>query len=348
LEMSAHVNKTSSALASSTGDDVAHLIALDWGTSSLRAYLMASGGRVVEHRSKPWGIMHTPDGDFAKALLGIAGDWIERMPNAAIVAAGMIGSKQGWHEVAYRSCPVGLTELAAGIEAFAATDRVRLHVVPGVAKLGELPDVMRGEETQIIGALEQAPNLSAGAHLVMPGTHSKWVRIRKGVIESFITYMTGELFAVLRDHSILGRPMRETAEPVAGSSSQNAYRAFARGISTVRASGAAGLLPLLFSARTLHLTGQLGAADSVDYLSGLLIGEELRCGLAQRSAVDNSPLALIGDPTLCDRYQRAFDLFGISEVPMLIATSPTGLWRIAMAGGLLQSRDSVIGTELGS
>jgi 2-dehydro-3-deoxygalactonokinase len=346
--MSAHVNKTSSALASSTGDDVAHLIALDWGTSSLRAYLMARGGRIVEQRSKPWGIMHTPGGDFAEALQAIVGDWIERMPNAAIIAAGMIGSKQGWHEVAYRSCPAGLTDLAAGIEAFAATDRVRLNVVPGVAKLGDLPDVMRGEETQIIGALEHAPNLSAGGHLVMPGTHSKWVRIRKGVIESFQTYMTGELFAVLRDHSILGRPLREAAKPVAGSSSQSAYRAFACGVSTVRARGATGLIPLMFSARTLHLTGQLGAADSVDYLSGLLIGEELRCGLAQRSTVGDTPLALIGDPVLCDRYQRAFDIFGISNVPMLIATSPVGLWRIAMAGGLLQGRDSAIGTEFSS
>jgi 2-dehydro-3-deoxygalactonokinase len=321
------------------------LIALDWGTSSLRAYLMANGGQIVEHRSRPWGVMHTPDGDFAKALQGVAGDWIERMPNAAIIAAGMIGSKQGWHEVAYRCCPVGLADLAAGIEAFAVTDRVRLHLVPGVAKRGEIPDVMRGEETQIIGALEQAPKLNAGAQLVMPGTHSKWVRIREGAIENFITYMTGELFAVLRDHSILGRPLREAAEPVAGCASRGACREFARGVSTARASGVTGLIPLLFSARTLHLTGQLDAAGSVDYLSGLLIGEELRCGLTQRSTVDAPPLMLIGDPKLCDRYQLAFDIFGISDVPMLITTSPVGLWRIATAGGLVKSGNTAIETE---
>jgi 2-dehydro-3-deoxygalactonokinase len=240
--------------------------------------------------------------------------------------------------------PVG----AGFVNSLARADRVRLHVVPGVAKRGEIPDVMRGEEMQIIRALEQAPKLNARAQLVMPGTHSKWVHIREGVIENFITYMTGELFAVLRDHSILNCPLREAAESVAGSGPRGAYREFVRGVSTARVSGVTGLISLLFSARTLHLTGQLDAAGSVDYLSGLLIGEELRCGLAQRGTVGAPPLTLIGDPKLCDRYQLAFDIFGISDVPMLIATSPAGLWRIAMAGGLVQSGDSAIETEFNS
>jgi 2-dehydro-3-deoxygalactonokinase len=324
------------------------LIALDWGTSSLRAYLLAEHGDVLEERAQPWGIMRLPDGDFAKAFRAMAGEWLDRHPRLPVIAAGMIGSAQGWREVPYQPCPAGFRDLAAGLCAVAAGDGVTLHIVPGVKQEAGLPNVMRGEETQVIGALEIMPAMHDSARLVMPGTHSKWVDVRQGRIQSFTTSMTGELFAVLRDHSILGRPARDAALQAQGSGKPTgaaatgsgqqgteASASFARGVATARDSNPPGIMPLLFSARTLVLTGALAAADSLDYLSGMLIGEELRCALAHRGAADgHMPAALVGDPALCRRYAQALALYGLAEVPIIDATSKAGLWRIAAGAGL--------------
>jgi 2-dehydro-3-deoxygalactonokinase len=144
--------------------------------------------------------------------------------------------------------------------AFPATGRARLHIVPGVIQRGAVPDVMRGEETQIVGALERVPGLGAGARLALPGSHCKWVTVESSVIRSFTTYLTGELFAVLREHSILGRPAREASQhaaaggPVPGVAS---WESFDRGVIAARDSAPAGATALLFSTRTLVLTGQL-------------------------------------------------------------------------------------------
>jgi 2-dehydro-3-deoxygalactonokinase len=324
------------------------LVALDWGTSSLRAYLLGDDGDVLQERAEPWGIMRLPDGDFAKAFRAVAGEWLDRHHALPVIAAGMIGSAQGWREVPYRPCPAGFRDLAAGLCAVPATEGVTLHIVPGVRQEAGVPNVMRGEETQVIGALERAPALRDGARLVMPGTHSKWVKVRQGRIESFTTSMTGELFAVLRDHSILGRPARDAALRAQGSGQPGdigqhgpAVRddltsaSFDRGVAAARDSHPVGVTPLLFSARTLVLTGALAAADSLDYLSGLLIGEELRCALARGAAEEEGlPLALVGDPALCRRYRHALGLNGIADVTIIDGTSKAGLWRIAVGAGL--------------
>ena len=328
------------------------LIALDWGTSSLRAYLLADRGDVLAERAEPWGIMRLPDGDFAKAFRAIAGDWLDRHAALPVIAAGMIGSAQGWREVPYQPCPAGFRDLAAGLRAVEAGDGVTLHIVPGVKQEADLPsvlpNVMRGEETQVVGALERVPALFDSARLVMPGTHSKWVDVRQGRIQSFTTSMTGELFAVLRDHSILGRPARDAARkaqesgkpagadaPGSRQPGAQASTSFAQGVVAARDSDPPGIMPLLFSARTLVLTGALAAADSLDYLSGMLIGEELRCALAHRAAADGPmKLALVGDPALCRRYTQALALYGLAEVPIIDATSKAGLWRIAVGSGL--------------
>ena len=154
---------------------------------------------------------------------------------------------------------------------------------------------------------------------MLPGTHSKWVEVRDGRIEGFHTFMTGELFSALRQHTILGRPARDAADaPSAGGA------AFRRGLEEARIS-AEGLAPLLFSARTLVLSGQLPAPDSLDYLSGLVIGDELRCALPQ----DQRALALIGDKALCDRYRLAMAEFGVTEAPTIEGATEAGLWQVA-------------------
>jgi 2-dehydro-3-deoxygalactonokinase len=309
----------------------ARLIALDWGTSSLRACLLGESGAMIEARQQPWGILHLPEGGFAAALQGVAGDWLGARPGLPVIASGMVGSAQGWREAPYAACPADATALAGQLIGFEALPGVQLHIVPGVRSAGERPDVMRGEETQIVGVLAQQPALARRSSLVMPGTHCKWVRVEGGRIVAFHTFMTGELFALLRDHSILGRPARE-----GGGGTVRSDDAFERGVLAILRQGAAGATALLFSTRTLVLGGQLQAADSLEYLSGLLVGEELRCALPATADLVDAPLVLVGDAALCERYQRALALF---ERPALVAeagAAPAGLWQIAMQAGLLR------------
>lgn len=301
---------------------MARLLALDWGTSSLRACLLGEGGTVVEERHRPWGLLHLPEGGFGAALQGVAGDWLGTLP---LIASGMVGSAQGWREAPYAGCPADAAALAAQLLRFEALPGIELHIVPGVRRAGPRPDVMRGEETQVMGLLAQQPALSARSSLVMPGTHSKWVQVEDGRIVDFHTYMTGELFALLREHSILGRPAREAGNtPASGD-------AFERGVAAVRAAGAAGATALLFSARALVLGGQLRAADSLEYLSGLLVGEELRCALAEHGVQAS---VLVGDAALCARYQRAMALFGCSAQTAGEGAAAAGQWQIARQAGL--------------
>jgi 2-dehydro-3-deoxygalactonokinase len=314
------------AAAGAAGDP--RLIALDWGTSSLRAYLLGAAGQVLEARHRPWGILHLPeDGErgFAAALQGIAGDWLAAAPGRPVIAAGMVGSAQGWREAPYAGVPADAQALAERLLRFEALPGVPLHLVPGVRLGGARPDVMRGEETQIVGLLARQPALAAGARLVLPGTHGKWVRIDDGRIADFHTYLTGELFALLRAHSILGRPAREAGGAVASD------EAFDAGVAAVRDGGAGGATALLFSARTRVLAGLLPAAHSLDYLSGLLVGDELRCALP---GSDGVPLWLVGDAALAARYRRALALFGREATVADGDAAAQGLWQIARRAGL--------------
>jgi 2-dehydro-3-deoxygalactonokinase len=300
------------------------LLALDWGTSSLRAGLLCADGRALESRQRPWGLLHLPEGGFVAALQGIAGDWLAAAPGLPAIAAGMVGSAQGWREAPYVEVPADAEALAGRLLRFEAWPGVTLHVVPGVRRGGARPDVMRGEETQIVGLL--GPQAGADMRLVLPGTHSKWVRVDQGRIVDFHTYMTGELFALLRTHSILGRPAQ------AASGGEPSDDAFDAGVKAVRDGGPAGASALLFSARTRVLTGQLPAAHSLDYLSGLLVGEELRCALPE--AGEGPTLQLVGEATMCARYQRALALFGRHAAVADANAAVQGLWQIAHRAGL--------------
>jgi 2-dehydro-3-deoxygalactonokinase len=307
---------------------VPRLIALDWGTSSLRAYLLGERGEVLEQSVKPWGIMRTSKRSFAKVFTAMVGGWRRRWPDLPALASGMIGSAQGWCEAPYVLCPAGLQSLAAGLVGVTEGGRIQMHIVPGVVQEGAIPDVMRGEETQIIGAMELDSRLRQLARLVLPGTHSKWVELRKQRIQSFSTYMTGELFAVLRDHSILGRTVPAGATPGAS------WAAFERGLMAVLESGTNGGFSRLFSTRSLALRGRLRPEESLDYLSGLLIGEEMRC--ATHRFNKGVTLAIIGEDSLCERYRRALALFGFGDASIIANASAIGLWRIANASGLVQ------------
>jgi 2-dehydro-3-deoxygalactonokinase len=287
-----------------------HLIAVDWGTTSLRAYLLGPPGTVLDAREAPRGIMR--DDRFAAVLDGATVGW----PTAELptIASGMIGSLQGWVRAPYVPCPASVDDLA---RALTPLPDGRGHIVPGLTSPADPPDVMRGEETQIVGALALRPALAASSCLLLPGTHAKWARVADGRVVDFRTFMTGELFAVLRDHSILGRPARDTAAVASDD-------AFALGVRAAQ-EGSEGLAPLLFTARTHVLAGRVEAAASLDFLSGLLVGDELRSGLAAFGVPD----ALVGDPALCARYAAALAILGHAPAPVVDHAAPAGLWRIA-------------------
>ncbi len=194
------------------------LIAIDWGTTSARAYRVGASGAILAARDAPLGIQNVHGDGFAAALDQLLGDW--RATAAPRVACGMIGSRQGWAEAPYADCPVDLAGLGG---ALARTPGGELAIVPGRAVVDPagVPDVMRGEETQLAGAFWPDDDRVLA---VLPGTHSKWAIVERGRLQTFATFMTGELYAVLLDHSILGRMAERDREPTA-----SARSAFARG-----------------------------------------------------------------------------------------------------------------------
>jgi 2-dehydro-3-deoxygalactonokinase len=303
-------------VAPSSPRAAAELIVLDWGTTSLRAYLLGGDGQILERRAEPLGILHVPHRDFVAAFDRVTADWRRAHPGISALACGMIGSAQGWRETPYVPVPAGAAEVAhALVDAPAAG----LRIVPGVAQRGAHPDVMRGEESQVIGALARHSDLARRSLIVLPGTHSKWVRVVAGRIDAFTTYVTGELYALLRERSTLGRLALERPD----ASHAERAAAFADGVRHARDAG--GLAPLLFGVRARALVGDLPAGASLDYLSGLLLGDEVRSGLAAAGPPD----ALAGDPTLCSRYADALTHFGVAGVPVLGDPAPVGLWTIA-------------------
>jgi 2-dehydro-3-deoxygalactonokinase len=306
------------------------LIGVDWGTTSARAYRIDAEGAVIEMRAAPLGIQQVR-GDFAGALATLLGNW--RQESVPRLACGMIGSRQGWIEAPYVECPAAAASLARGI--VETPDRA-LTIVPGLVDRDDegVPDVMRGEETQIVGAVagDASPALA-----VLPGTHSKWAIVRDGAIASFATYMTGEVYAVLREHSILGRMAEMNSQALDPQPSAGA--AFARGVRAALADGGAAdsLLHRLFGARTLALRADLAPEDTSDYLSGLLIGSEVAAGRgwARRRGLEASSALLVGSPALCIRYAAALHEGGMAAERGPDDAAARGLWRIASTAGLV-------------
>ena len=278
------------------------LLAVDWGTTALRGALLAEGGVVLAERSSPRGLLSVPAGGWRAAFEAEFGDWLAACPDLPCLMAGMVGSRQGWAEAPYCACPAGPLDLVAQL---LWLQPGRLAIVPGLStEAGGLPDVMRGEETQVFGALALL-GLS-DATLVLPGSHSKWVTVQGGCITGFATHMTGECFALFRQHSILARTLPATG--AAAAAEAWVPEAFDRGV--LQAQTAGGLLHHLFAVRALSLFDRLDAASGASLLSGLVIGEELRAqALPARARV--SGVVVIGSATLSTRYHRALGLLGV-------------------------------------
>jgi 2-dehydro-3-deoxygalactonokinase len=272
------------------------VIAVDWGTSQLRAYRLDAQGNAVESRERPEGILAVPPGGFPAALDAITQGW-ERDADRVLMS-GMVGSRQGWLEVPYVDCPADLPAIARGVRPVDWRKGSQALICPGLTcrDADGVPDVIRGEEVQVMGALAFHADRGVGA-ILMAGTHSKHVRVEGGTIAGFATHMTGEVFAVLKAHSILGRTMEEAQGP--GDAS-----VFAAGVA--RSGQGGGLLHHLFGVRARVLLGDMPGRAAADYLSGLLIGHTIR------AANPKPPVLVIGAPAVAERYVAAC---GLLEIP---------------------------------
>lgn len=267
------------------------MIAVDWGTSSLRGARLDDAGQVLEEKSAPLGILNVLNGDFAGTFSAQFGDWM-KSPDILCLISGMAGSRQGWEEAPYAPCPAGPVELVKHLRWI---ERGRIALVPGLSDTQrDVPDVMRGEEVQIFGAMRLA-GLSDGL-FVLPGTHSKWATVRGGKVVGFRTFMTGEAYGLFSQHSILARTSDSNA-PLDDA-------AFLQGVK--RAGEDGGLLHHAFGVRALGLFDRLTPAQSASYLSGLLIGEELR----HQTLAQGSDVVVIGASALVERYALVLESKG--------------------------------------
>lgn len=342
------MSQLSSGLPGASTPDGPRLVALDWGTTSARAYLLDGAGEVLDAVPTGRGVLAVTDrlttaqdrrAAFEDEFERMCGRWLDEHPAAPVLASGMVGSNQGWADVPYQRLPQDLRALAGALTEI-PTRRGPVHVVPGLLVDADLPQVMRGEETQILGVLESTAGTedtgaSAERVVVLPGTHTKWVRVDGRRVVDFLTVMTGEVFGLLTRHSILGRLARHRDSPD--------LEAFDRGVRTsLSTDPGVGVLATLFSARTLPLTGRLAGEQVEDYLSGLLIGAEVTSCVRRWLPAGASPgtrpveVLLCGEPELCRRYQRALRLFGL-EAPVVTGGVVTrGLHSIALSAGLLE------------
>ena len=264
---------------------------VDWGSSALRIWLVDAGGRILAQRRAPQGIGQLGGRAPLEVLDACIGGMVPA--DVPLLAAGMAGSRSGWREAPYATCPATLADWAG--TALAAPGRAGALVLGGVAQETPRHDVMRGEELLVFGAARLLGIDSFRACL--PGTHGKWVRYQAGAIREFATAMTGELYALLRSHGLL-------AAVCADGSVQVNAQAFAHGLD---AGATTPLASALFGVRAKVLLGALEAADAADYLSGVLIGHEVH---AFARANDDAPLLLMADEPLVDRYTTALARMG--------------------------------------
>ena len=258
-------------------------IAVDWGTTNRRAYLIDSAGKEAQDFEDGKGVLSVAQGGFPAAIAEIR----ERLGDKPLLMAGMIGSNRGWKEAPYVPCPAGIDDLVAQL----VWAGEREAIVPGVSFLGKgRADVMRGEEVQLLGALSDGVVESDGL-VCHPGTHNKWTSIHRGRIHDFRTVMTGELFSLLKEHSIL-------ADLLKGSVSDNQiFRDAAR-----HAIFNESLPAELFSIRASVLLGPMKKEDAASYASGLLIGTDVRIGL---QVPTGAQIMVMGRPELTRLYVAA-------------------------------------------
>ncbi len=273
-------------------------IVADWGTTRFRGYLV-EGETILDRVSSDEGVSALKSGEHRDVFLRQCGRWLEAEPDAPVLLVGMVGSREGWVVAPYATCPADAAEIARSMIPVDLGGGRQAHIVPGLTcePAPGAADVMRGEETLVLGA-------GVGDGVVcLPGTHPKWIEMRGGEIARFATYMTGEMYALLREHSMIGRPATEPGDPAG----------FERGLEAARRNEGdqrVGLLHLLFAARAAVVSGRMDPSLLGPYLSGLLTGDEIAGALAQFPGT--SSVMIVADSPRADLYVDALGRRGIT------------------------------------
>jgi len=280
-----------------------YFIAGDWGTSNLRLYLCeyqnGSESRILDTRYGP-GISQI-SGDFEDKFFSLCQDWLDRNGAMPVLLSGMVGSTIGWKDAPYLSCPVSVEEIAEGRVSFAARG-IEFSILAGLRTTNPLgtPDVMRGEELQMLGWMKTQANKIDSKLFALPGTHNKWTQVKNNTISNFLTAFTGELFALLRNNSIL----------VTDQNTISFNRdVFIQGIHAIERLGEAQLVHALFATRSKQVLGEMASTDALSYLSGLITAADILGAMRVFDVSDS--VTVIGEPTLTDHYMTALEHFGI-------------------------------------
>lgn len=265
----------------------ASYLIVDWGTTNFRAFVMDAQGQMLDKKELPMGLLQVEDGDFAKALEGVLSGWLENYKSLPIYMAGMVGSQLGWVNVEYATTSIDDVGLLKNVHSFSLPWGPKAFIIPGVSHQTETGayDVMRGEEVQLFGLAKIVKQSSLDA--ILPGTHSKHASFVSGKMTRFASFMTGELFSVISKHTILGKGLPEQVD---------SQVAFLKGVKEGQQTDS--LTSTLFAARTHRLFKNIEENEVLDYLSGLLIGNELK-------SIKDNHVFLVGGKGLCDRYKMA-------------------------------------------
>ncbi len=281
----------------------ASFIAGDWGTSNLRLYLCDAQGIALDGRTGPGAA--DSGGHFPDILQSLIGPWAASSPTLPTVLSGMVGSNIGWTEAPYVACPALPEQIA---DACVALCDGRVHIVPGLSCSNRFnaPDFLRGEETQILGALNLIESLRQERRLLcLPGTHTKWVVLQDGAVREFFTAPTGELFALVCEHSVLLRRHGRTAAAAVDGDG------FTKGLAHFDEFPQAQLLHRLFECRSRQLSGEFSLPAATGYLSGLLVASDVQGALAALTElIAARSVYLIGAPELTRRYAAALGRHG--------------------------------------
>jgi 2-dehydro-3-deoxygalactonokinase len=273
-------------------------ILVDWGTTRFRGYLI-EGEAILDQVEAEEGVSALARGQHQGVFRRHCGPWLEREPDLPVALVGMVGSREGWVEAPYASCPAGPAEVAARMIEIDLGAGQRGHIVPGLScePAPGAADVMRGEETLAFGS-----GVSDGL-VCLPGTHPKWVEMDGGRIKRFATYFTGEMYALLRQQSMIGRPATEPEDPAG----------FDLGLDAAERNGPAGarpgLLHLIFGARAATVTGRLPPAKLGPYISGLLTGDEINGAFSLFQSPE--AVTVIADRARADLFTRALARHGV-------------------------------------
>jgi len=296
------------------------LLALDWGTTSFRAYLFDDKKNIIDSATASAGIMQC-DGDFEDVYYSQVGQWLKRYEGIPVIASGMITSRQGWVETPYLECPASLDDLSENLTRHQTTKGDIVYFVSGVYQKTPTPNIMRGEETQMAG-LASTSSVTA----ILPGTHSKWICMQDDTITHFSTFMTGEIFAALIQHTILGRLLTDEYN-------QESFSVGVReGFTDENEAG--GILSRLFGARAMPLLGLMDPDGIRGYISGLLMGTEIREAINSGFGGNIKPV-ICGSADLVEHYRVALELCGIETELAEAELAASGLVRIASAANLV-------------